>query len=268
MDIRHLELLRDLRERGSLAAVAAATHRTPSALSQQLRTAQRAAGTPLVEARGRGLRLTEAGELLADGADEVGAAFADAARDITPYLAEPGHELTGVCALRTAVAERYTARGLPTEAGQIMITSGAQHAIGLILAAFTQPGDRVLVEQPTYHGALSAISTSGARAVPVSLNEQGWELDAVHAAMRQLAPSLEHHHVKQPGPGRRASGEQSHPGPDAGQAQHHAQCARGDHPSGVGHARLSAPARARIRERQRWSSPNPGSCSCCPSPAP
>ena len=117
-------------------------------------------------------------------------AFAEAARDITPYLAEPGHELTGVCALRTAVADRYTSRGLPTDAGQIMITSGAQHAIGLILAAFTQPGDRVLVEQPSYHGALSAISTSGARAVPVALNESGWELDAVQAAIRQLAPSL------------------------------------------------------------------------------
>ncbi|MGN7246714.1 LysR family transcriptional regulator [Janibacter anophelis] len=76
MDLRHLELLRDLRERGSLAAVAAATHRTPSALSQQLRTAQRDAGTPLVEPHGRGLRLTEAGELLADGADEVAAALA------------------------------------------------------------------------------------------------------------------------------------------------------------------------------------------------
>lgn len=75
MDIRHLELLRDLRERGSLAAVAAATHRTPSALSQQLRTAQRDAGTRLVEPAGRGLRLTEAGELLADGADEVAAAL-------------------------------------------------------------------------------------------------------------------------------------------------------------------------------------------------
>ncbi|MCF6386934.1 PLP-dependent aminotransferase family protein [Mycobacterium sp. MBM] len=117
-------------------------------------------------------------------------AFADAARDITPYLAEPGHELTGVAALRTAVAERYCARGLPTEPGQIMITSGAQHAIGLVLTAFTQPGDRVLVEQPSYHGALSAISTAGARAVPVSLNETGWELDAVHAAIRQLAPAL------------------------------------------------------------------------------
>lgn len=76
MDIRHLELLRDLRERGSLAAVAAVTHRTPSALSQQLRTAQRQAGTRLVEPHGRGLRLTEAGELLADGADEVAAALA------------------------------------------------------------------------------------------------------------------------------------------------------------------------------------------------
>lgn len=75
MDIRHLELLRDLRERGSLAAVAAATHRTPSALSQQLRTASRDAGVPLTEPHGRGLRLTDAGELLADGADDVAAAL-------------------------------------------------------------------------------------------------------------------------------------------------------------------------------------------------
>lgn len=117
-------------------------------------------------------------------------AFAAATRDITPYLSENGLDPTGVCALRTAVAQRYSERGLPTEPGQIMITSGAQQAIALILATFTEPGDRVLVEQPTYHGALSAISTARARAVPVSLTEDGWELDAVQAAVRQLAPSL------------------------------------------------------------------------------
>ena len=117
-------------------------------------------------------------------------AFSEAARDITPYLAEVGHELSGVCALREAVAESYTARGLPTEPMQITITTGAQHAIGLILAAFAQPGDRVLVEQPTYHGALAAIAAAGSRAVPVALNDGGWELDAVHAAIRQLAPVL------------------------------------------------------------------------------
>ncbi|NYF97145.1 LysR substrate-binding domain-containing protein [Janibacter cremeus] len=89
MDIRHLELLRDLRERGSLVAVAAATHRTPSALSQQLRTAQRAAGTRLVEPDGRGLRLTDAGELLADGADEVAEALARVRARLDAHRGQP-----------------------------------------------------------------------------------------------------------------------------------------------------------------------------------
>ncbi|MFN3007303.1 PLP-dependent aminotransferase family protein [Mycolicibacterium wolinskyi] len=139
------------------------------------------AGTPTVNL---------AAAALAAPSNPVLEAFAEAAKDIPPYLQEPGHELMGVSALRAAIAERYCARGLPTDPSQIMVTSGAQHAIGLILATHTQPGDRVLVEQPTYHGALSAISTAGARAVPVALTEEGWELDAVHAAVRQLAPSL------------------------------------------------------------------------------
>ena len=71
-----------------------------------------------------------------------------------------------------------------------MVTTGAVQAITLILATYTQPGDRVLVEQPTYHGALSAITTAGARPVPVAMTQDGWDLDAVHAAIRQLAPSL------------------------------------------------------------------------------
>lgn len=71
MDVRHLELLRELSVRGTLAAVAAATHRTPSALSQQLRTAEREFGVRLVEPAGRGVRLTPEGQLLAGSADEV-----------------------------------------------------------------------------------------------------------------------------------------------------------------------------------------------------
>ena len=117
-------------------------------------------------------------------------AFADAAREVTPYLHDIGIELTGVPPLREAIAERYCARGLPTEPDEIMVTTGALHAIGLILATYTQPGDRVLVEQPTYHGALSAITTAGARPVPVAMTDDGWELDAIHAAVRQLAPNL------------------------------------------------------------------------------
>ena len=123
-------------------------------------------------------------------------AFVHAAQEVTPYLHEPGLELVGLPPLRQAIAERYCARGLPTTPDQIMVTTGALHAIGMILATYTQPGDRVLVEQPTYPGALAAVGNAGCRAVPVSVHSQaadedyGWELDAVHAAVRQLAPAV------------------------------------------------------------------------------
>ena len=87
MDPRHLQLLRELADRGTLTAVATATHRTPSAVSQQLRSAEREAGMPLVEAHGRGVRLTRAGSVLAEGAVDVATALArvrahlDALRD-------------------------------------------------------------------------------------------------------------------------------------------------------------------------------------------
>jgi DNA-binding transcriptional MocR family regulator len=120
----------------------------------------------------------------------VSQAFAESAEQVTPYLHGIGVELAGVAPLRAAIAERYCARGLPTEPDEIMVTTGALHAIGLILATYTQPGDRVLVEQPTYHGALSAMATRGIRPVPVAMTQDGWDLDAVGAAVRQLSPSL------------------------------------------------------------------------------
>jgi DNA-binding transcriptional MocR family regulator len=71
-----------------------------------------------------------------------------------------------------------------------MVTTGALHAIGLIMSTYAQSGDRVLVEQPTYHGALASMVTRGIRPVPVAMTADGWDLDAVEAAVRQLSPSL------------------------------------------------------------------------------
>lgn len=70
--MRHLELLREIAARGTLAAVAEATHRSPSAVSQQLRAAERELGVRLVEPASRSVRLTPEGELLAHGAVEIG----------------------------------------------------------------------------------------------------------------------------------------------------------------------------------------------------
>lgn len=89
MDVRHLELLRELSVRGTLAAVAVATHRTPSAVSQQLKTAEREFGVRLVEPVSRGVRLTAAGQVLADGADDVGRALAEVRARLDVSLGEP-----------------------------------------------------------------------------------------------------------------------------------------------------------------------------------
>jgi len=75
MDVRRLELLRELADRGSITAVAAATNRTASAVSQQLKVLEREAGIALTERRGRGIELTGAGRVLAQTATDVAVAL-------------------------------------------------------------------------------------------------------------------------------------------------------------------------------------------------
>jgi DNA-binding transcriptional LysR family regulator len=71
LDLRRLRLLRELRERGTIAAVADALTYTPSAVSQQLAALEREAGVALLERTGRSVRLTDAGHQLADVAGDV-----------------------------------------------------------------------------------------------------------------------------------------------------------------------------------------------------
>ena len=108
---------------------------------------------------------------------------------MTPYLHDRSViELNGVNSLRVAIAASYCARGLPTEPDEIMVTTGALHAIGLILTTFIQPGEQVLVEQPTYHGALSAMVTHRIRPVPWP-DHEGWELDAIESRCGSWSPA-------------------------------------------------------------------------------
>jgi 2-aminoadipate transaminase len=82
-------------------------------------------------------------------------------------------------ALRTAVAARLTKRGLPSEAHQLLITSGSQQALTLIATVLLEPGDTVLVEEPSYLAALQAFQLAGATVVPVPCDDDGLDTDAV-----------------------------------------------------------------------------------------
>lgn len=89
MDFYQLRLLRELGERGSLAAVARASHVSASAVSQQLSALQRRVEVPLTERRGRNLVLTEAGRALARAAVDISVAMSSAEQAVARYLQDP-----------------------------------------------------------------------------------------------------------------------------------------------------------------------------------
>jgi DNA-binding transcriptional LysR family regulator len=94
MDVRRLELLRELSERGSVTAVAEALHLTPSAVSQQLKTLEREAGVPLTERSGRGIALTTAGHALAETAKDVAVALERAEAAWSEFVEQPRGEVS------------------------------------------------------------------------------------------------------------------------------------------------------------------------------
>jgi DNA-binding transcriptional LysR family regulator len=71
IDLRRLEILRELARCGTVAATAEAVHLTPSAVSQQLASLSREVGTAMIEPDGRRVRLTAAAELLLRHAHEI-----------------------------------------------------------------------------------------------------------------------------------------------------------------------------------------------------
>lgn len=87
LDLRRLRLLRELRDRGTVTAVAGALHTTSSAVSQQLASLARDVGTPLLEPHGRRVRLTEAAHLLLRHADVLFAQLEQAQTEMEAYVA-------------------------------------------------------------------------------------------------------------------------------------------------------------------------------------
>jgi DNA-binding transcriptional MocR family regulator len=121
---------------------------------------------------------------LADAAQRAAAA-------LPAYLGDSGFDPIGLPMLRTAVADRYTARGLPTEPEQIMITIGAQHAIALVARTLLGRGDSALVESPSYPHAYEALRLTGARLVPVSVTaDDGWDESALEQTLQRASPAM------------------------------------------------------------------------------
>ncbi|MFJ4658073.1 PLP-dependent aminotransferase family protein [Nocardia sp. NPDC088792] len=113
-------------------------------------------------------------------------AYARALPIMAAMTAEIGYHPAGYPPLRQAVADRYTRLGAPTTADRILITNGGQQALSLLARAFVRPGDRVLVETPTYPGALEAFHEEAAILTALPIGLPGFEATA-HARRPVLA---------------------------------------------------------------------------------
>lgn len=95
------------------------------------------------------------------------------------YGASEGYE-----PLREMIARHIARYGIKAKAENVLITSGSQQALDLIGKLLINPGDRVLVEAPTYLGALQAFNVYGAEYVSVESDNDGLNTELLEAPLR------------------------------------------------------------------------------------
>jgi len=137
-------------------------------------------------------------------------AFAAALTELPALLPGFGYDAIGLLPLREAIAERYSSVGVRTTSAQILVTSGAQHALNIVIRALAGRQDKILVEHPSYPNALDAIRVAGCRPVPVAFSQAvhgaaddaggnpgsssrhvyAWDMHALQTAMMQQRPRI------------------------------------------------------------------------------
>ncbi len=90
----------------------------------------------------------------------------------------------GYLPLREQICRHTERYGIQVTPDNVLITSGSQQALDLIGKVFINPGDRILVESPTYLGALQAWNAYGAEYVSVPMDKQGMNTDFLEEALR------------------------------------------------------------------------------------
>ena len=109
---------------------------------------------------------------------ELAALAAEIARDnpraVTDYL-----QVEGLPQLRERLAELGRDAGYASSADEILVTSGARQALDLVARALLGPGDVAVIESPTFAGALASLQATGARVLPLPVDGEGADIDAL-----------------------------------------------------------------------------------------
>lgn len=126
-----------------------------------------------------------------EGADELPAGAFDLDNaEMHRWVATHGYYPAGIPPLRDVFAERLTAKGLPSTPEQIIVTSGTQQALALLVQYLIDPGDRAVVEDPTYPGMIETLLSAGAVLEAVPRTSKGLDLGVLRAVLAKATPRL------------------------------------------------------------------------------
>lgn len=107
--------------------------------------------------------------------------------DLAAILDDFGYRPVGLSSLRREIANHFGEQGVPTDPAQIIVTSGAQQAIDLIAHELVGRDGIVLLENPTYVGAVDAFRAAAGRMIPVPGDDHGMRTDLAAAAVASTA---------------------------------------------------------------------------------
>lgn len=96
----------------------------------------------------------------------------------------------GLHNLRRTIAVRMRKRGVTIDAQHILILSGSTQGIGLTARLLLNPGDEVVVEVPTYLGAIQTFRALGARVIGVPIDNDGMRVDLLESILARHRPRL------------------------------------------------------------------------------
>jgi DNA-binding transcriptional MocR family regulator len=98
--------------------------------------------------------------------------------------------LLGLPALQEALIDMLRSNGVKTTPGELLITGGAQQGLNIVARALISPGDVVLCESPTWHGALRAFRAAGAQITGIPMDHEGVDPETLEQSLLRLRPKF------------------------------------------------------------------------------
>jgi DNA-binding transcriptional MocR family regulator len=121
--------------------------------------------------------------------ETVGELTSELLREVGPPLLL--HSPTeGHSPFREVLAQWVAGRGIRARAADVLVVSGSQQGLDLITRIFIDPGDSVVVEEPTYIGALQSFRVAGAKIIGIPVDEEGMRTDILASVLERERPKL------------------------------------------------------------------------------